>query len=97
MSVRTKIQHETKRKGPPRNLGRGEIAFNEVDGLLYIGSGGENRGQARHKIAIAGMSLEESQTLTADEIKKLLNIQGHAVGTDNHQELFNKTTDGGFF
>ena len=55
MSVRTKIQHETKRKGPPRNLGRGELAYNEVDGLLYIGAGGENRGQARKKIAIAGM------------------------------------------
>ena len=97
MSVSTKIQHETKRKGQPRNLGRGEIAFNEVDGLLYIGAGGENRGQARQKIAIAGMSLEESQTLTADEIKKLLRIEGDAVGTDNTQELFNKTTDGGFF
>jgi len=97
MSVRTKIQHETKRKGPPRNLGRGEIAFNEVDGLLYIGAGGENRGQARHKIAIAGMSLEESQTLTADEIKKLLRIEGDAVGTENHQDIHNKTLNGGFF
>lgn len=97
MSVRTKIQHETKRKGPPRNLGRGEIAFNEVDGLLYIGAGGENRGQARQKIAIAGMSLEESQNLTADEIKKLLRIEGDAVGTENHQDIHNKTLNGGFF
>lgn len=97
MSVRTKIQHETKRKGPPRNLGRGEIAFNEVDGLLYIGAGGENRGQARQKIAIAGMSFEESQTLTADEIKKLLRIEGDAVGTENTQDIHNKTLNGGFF
>ena len=97
MSVRTKIQHETKRKGPPRNLGRGEIAFNEVDGLLYIGTGGENRGQARKKLAIAGMEFEEASSLTADEIKELLKIEGDAVGTDNHQDIYNKTLNGGFF
>ena len=97
MSVRTKIQHETKRKGPPRNLGRGELAYNEVDGLLYIGAGGENRGQARKKIAIAGMEFEEASSLTADEIKQLLRIKGDAVGTQNDQELFNKITDGGYF
>ena len=97
MSVRTKIQHETKRKGPPRNLGRGELAYNEVDGLLYIGAGGENRGQARQKIAIAGMEFEEASSLTAEEIKQLLKIKGDAVGTQNDQELFNKITDGGYF
>ena len=97
MSVRTKIQHETKRKGPPRNLGRGELAYNEVDGLLYIGAGGENRGQARKKIAIAGMEFEEASSLTAEEIKQLLKIEGDAVGTQNIQELHDKTLNGGFF
>ena len=35
-SVRTKIQTETEKAGAPKNLKRGEIAYNEVDGLLYI-------------------------------------------------------------
>jgi hypothetical protein len=34
---------------------------------------------------------------TADELKNILGIEGDAVGTLNTQELFNKTTDGGFF
>ena len=34
---------------------------------------------------------------TAGEIKTILNIEGDAVGTLNTQELYNKTTDGGFF
>ena len=70
MSVRTKIQHETKRKGPPRNLGRGELAYNEVDGLLYIGAGGENRGQARQKIALNNPEGESG--LSSSEIEKYL-------------------------
>jgi len=34
---------------------------------------------------------------TAEELKDILGIEGDAVGTLNTQELFNKTTDGGYF
>ena len=64
-SVRTKIQTETQRKGPPKNLGKGELAFNEIDGLLYIGAGSENRGQARNKIAIGGSGASDTQPKVA--------------------------------
>jgi hypothetical protein len=96
-SVRTKIQTETQRKGPPKNLGKGELAFNEVDGLLYIGTGAENRGQARKKLAIGGEEFSDTAELTEDELKGILKIAGDAVGTLNDQELFNKTQDGGTF
>tara|TARA_B100000902_G_C27185672_1_gene851230 strand:- start:173 stop:388 length:216 start_codon:yes stop_codon:yes gene_type:complete len=33
----------------------------------------------------------------AEHIKNILGIEGDAVGTLNTQELFNKTTDGGYF
>lgn len=33
----------------------------------------------------------------ANHLKKILGIEGDAVGTLNTQELFNKTTDGGYF
>lgn len=95
--VRTKIQTETQRKGPPKNLGKGELAFNEVDGLLYIGTGAENRGQARKKLAIGGEEFSDTAELTEDELKGILKIAGDAVGTLNDQELFNKTQDGGTF
>lgn len=96
-SVRTKIQTESQRKGPPKNLGKGELAYNEVDGLLYIGTGSENRGQARKKLAIAGEKHEDSGAMTEDELKEALRIQGDAVGTLNNQELHSKTLNGGFF
>ena len=96
-SVRTKIQTETQRKGPPKNLGKGELAFNEVDGLLYIGTGSENRGQARKKLAIGGEEFSDPAELTEAELKGILKIAGDAVGTLNDQELFNKTQDGGTF
>ena len=96
-NVRTKIQTETQKKGPPKNLGKGELAYNEVDGLLYIGTGSENRGQARKKLAIAGEKHEDSGVMTEDELKEVLRIQGDAVGTLNTQEVFNKTVDGGLF
>ena len=92
-SVRTKIQTETKRKGPPKNLAKGELAYNEVDGLLYIGTGSENRGQARHKLAIAGEKHEDSGPMTKEELKAALNIKGDAVGTLNVQEVFDKTLE----
>jgi hypothetical protein len=95
--VRTKIQTETQRKGPPKNLGKGELAYNEVDGLLYIGTGAENRGQARKKLAIGGEEFSDTAELTEDELKGILKIAGDAVGTLNDQELFNKTQDGGTF
>ena len=95
--ARTKIQTETQRKGPPKNLGKGELAFNEVDGLLYIGTGSENRGQARKKLAIGGEEFSDTAELTEDELKGILKIAGDAVGTLNDQELFNKTQDGGTF
>jgi hypothetical protein len=95
--VRTKIQTETQRKGPPKNLGKGELAYNEVDGLLYIGAGSENRGQARKKLAIGGEEFSDTAELTEDELKGILKIAGDAVGTLNDQELFNKTQDGGTF
>ena len=96
-NVRTKIQTETKKKGPPKNLANGELAYNEVDGLLYIGTGSENRGQARNKLAIAGENHQDSAKMTAEELKSALNIQGDAVGTLNVQELFDKTQDGGTY
>ena len=96
-SVRTKIQTESQRKGPPKNLGKGELAYNEADGLLYIGTGAENRGQARNKLAIAGENHQDSATMTEGELKGILKITGDAVGTLNDQELFNKTQDGGTF
>tara|TARA_Y100001963_G_scaffold42905_1_gene60142 strand:+ start:17320 stop:17622 length:303 start_codon:yes stop_codon:yes gene_type:complete len=98
-SARTKIQTETKKKGPPRNLQRGELAYNEIEGLLYIGSGPENRGNARKKIVVAGQefSIPASSKLTEAEIKEILRIQGDAVGTFNDQELHSKTLNGGFF
>ena len=100
-SVRTKIQTESQRKGPPKNLGKGELAYNEVDGLLYIGTGSENRGQARKKLAIGGKELflpdGETDELTEDELKGILRIEGDAVGTLNNQELHTKTLNGGFF
>ena len=96
-NVRTKIQTETKRPGAPKNLAKGEIAYNEVDGLLYVGTGPENRGQARNKLAIAGENHQDSAKMTAEELKATLNIQGDAVGTLNTQELHNKTMDGGLF
>ena len=96
-SVRTTIQTETKKKGAPKNLKRGELAYNEVEGLLYIGEGPENRGQARRKLAVAGKGFQSAADLSADEIKKALNIQGDAVGTLNTREMFNKTVDGGLF
>jgi len=96
-SVRTKIQTETDKAGAPKNLKRGEIAYNEVDGLLYIGAGPENRGQARKKLAIAGEKHEDSGVMTEDELKEALRIQGDAMGTLNTQEMFNKTIDGGLF
>jgi hypothetical protein len=98
-NVRTKIQTETQKKGPPKNLGKGELAYNEVDGLLYIGTGSENRGQARKKLAIAGEKNEEksSAATTEDELKGILKIVGDAVGTLNDQELHSKTLNGGFF
>ena len=34
---------------------------------------------------------------TAEELKATLLIEGDAVGTHNKQELYNKTTDGGYF
>ena len=96
-NVRTKIQTETKRPGAPKNLAKGEIAYNEVDGLLYVGTGPENRGQARNKLAIAGENHQDSAKMTAEELKVTLNIQGDAVGTLNAQELYNKTQDGGTY
>ena len=98
-NVRTKTQTESHRKGPPKNLAKGELAYNEVDGLLYIGTGSENRGQARKKLAIAGEKNEEksSAATTEDELKGILKIVGDAVGTLNDQELHSKTLNGGFF
>ena len=97
-SVRTKIQTESQRKGPPKNLGKGELAYNEVDGLLYIGTGAENKGQARKKLAIGGAEFNDTAgQLTEDELKGILRIVGDAVGTLNNQELVNKTQDGGTF
>ena len=97
-SVRTKIQTESQRKGPPKNLGKGELAYNEVDGLLYIGTGAENKGQARKKLAIGGEEFNDTAgQLTEDELKGILRIVGDAVGTLNNQELVNKTQDGGTF
>lgn len=77
MSVRTKIQNETKRKGPPRNLGRGELAFNEVDGLLYIGTGSENRGQARKKVIINDSA--KTSEVSTKEIESYLRSNGYAT------------------
>jgi hypothetical protein len=101
-SVRTKIQTETDKAGAPKNLKRGEIAYNEVDGLLYIGSGPENRGQARNKLAIGGEEFSDPAgqlrgQLTEDELKGILKVEGDTVGTLNTQEIFNKTQDGGTF
>ena len=97
-SVRTKIQTETKRKGAPRNLSRGELAYNEVDGLLYIGTGAENKGQARKKLAIGGEEFNDTAgQLTEDELKGILKIVGDAMGTLNDQEVFNKGLDNGTF
>ena len=96
-SVRTKIQTETQRKGPPKNLGKGELAYNEVDGLLYIGAGSENRGQARKKLAIGGEEFSDTVELTEDELKGILRIAGDAVGTLNNQSIHNKEMDSGTF
>ena len=78
-SVRTKIQTETQRKGPPKNLGKGELAYNEVDGLLYIGTGAENRGQARKKLAIGGEEFSDTDTLNEDSLKEALFKLGYAT------------------
>ena len=96
-SVRTKIQTETQRKGPPKNLGKGELAYNEVDGLLYIGTGAENRGQARKKLAIGGEEFGDTVELTEEELKEILRVQGDTVGTLNTQDILNKGLDSGTF
>jgi hypothetical protein len=101
-SVRTKIQTETQRKGPPKNLGKGELAYNEVDGLLYIGAGSENRGQARNKLAIGGEEFSDPAgqlrgQLTEDELKGILKVEGDTVGTLNTQDISNKGIDSGTF
>jgi hypothetical protein len=97
-SVRTKIQTETDKAGAPKNLKRGEIAYNEVDGLLYIGSGPENRGQARKKLAIGGEEFSDpAGQLTEDELKGILKVEGDTVGTLNTQDMVNKGIDSGTF
>ena len=96
-SVRTKIQTKTKKAGAPKNIKRGEIAYNEVDGLLYVGSGPENRGQARKKLVIGGEEFSDSSELTEEELKGILRIEGDAVGTLNEQEIENKIIGGGSF
>ena len=80
-SVRTKIQTETKRKGAPRNLSRGELAYNEVDGLLYVGTGIESRGEARKKVAIGGVGSTDAPppTLDSESLRALLNNTGYAT------------------
>lgn len=96
-SVRTKIQTETEKAGAPKNLKRGEIAYNEVDGLLYIGAGPENRGQARKKLAIGGKEFSDTVDLTEDELKRILKVEGDTVGTLNEQVMENKFIGGGSF
>jgi len=78
-SVRTKIQTETQRKGPPKNLGRGELAYNEVEGLLYIGEGSENRGQARRKLPIGGKNVSTTNAVDATSLKESLSSLGYAT------------------
>lgn len=40
--------------GPPSNLLNGELGFNEVDQVLYYGSGDDGNGNATNIISIAG-------------------------------------------
>ena len=40
--------------GPPSNLLNGELGFNEVDQILYYGSGDDGNGNATNIISIAG-------------------------------------------
>jgi len=78
-SVRTKIQTETKKAGAPKNLKRGELAYNEVEGLLYIGEGPENRGQARRKLPIGGKSVTTVQSVDEASLKESLAKFGYAT------------------
>ena len=67
---------------------------------------GTSRLETRHRsdrrtsdaVARAGtVAAGFTQPQTTIELKTLLNIEGDAVGTLNTQELYNKTTDGGYF
>ena len=78
-SVRTKIQTETKKAGAPKNLKRGEIAYNEVDGLLYIGEGQENRGQARRKLPVGGKNVSTTSSVDASALAASLSSLGYAT------------------
>ena len=71
--------------GPPNSLKNGELAFNEVDQVLYYGKGDNGQGNANTVIPIAGSFtniLKDSivETLSSDVVESqdylILNING---------------------
>ena len=57
-------------------------------------------GSVRVSKAVAESGLDRNNpnsSISSEVIKSILGIEGDAVGTLNTQELFNKTTDGGYF
>ena len=57
-------------------------------------------GEVRVSKAVAESGIDRNNlnsSISTEALKNILGIEGDAVGTLNTQELFNKTTDGGFF
>ena len=49
------------------------------------------------QIVESGIDRNNPSEASASALKTILKIEGDAVGTLNTQELYNKTTDGGYF
>jgi hypothetical protein len=56
---------------------------------------GSKRGHI--EVIQSGIDRHSVSSVSKNALKNILGIEGDAVGTLNTQELFNKTTDGGFF
>ena len=56
-------------------------------------------GTVRNHIEVveSGIDRNNPSDESASALKTILKIEGDAVGTLNTQEIYNKTTDGGFF
>lgn len=78
--------------GAPASLGTAELAFNEVDGILYIGFGDNGAGYATSIPAIGGsgayVTLGSSQTVTgAKDFSTVPTVSAALLGTDNSTKV----------
>ena len=70
--IRRRIAAAGAAGGAPSDISHGELAFNEVDGILYYGSGakaGSDKANAALKVGGAGtfVALEGDQTITGNK------------------------------